>query len=342
MQSGLEVKRVLIIRFRRIGDSVLAVCLCKSLKKTFPGVKIDFVLNENIAPLYSGHPDIDRIITFSDEENHHFRSYVSRVWKVMHDTHYDVIVDMRSTIKTLFFSAFSLRTPFRIGVRKKYNMFLNYRVDNLSDPLKDMVQRDLMLLKPLEKIAHIQYDPSFDLYVSEEESARYGDYMKSQGIDLMKPIVLVAAVTRIPGKGWSLERMKTVIKKMIDSYHPQIIFNYSGEREKALCFELYEMLERDPHIFIDIEANTLSELRALISFCSFFFGNEGGPRHISHAFNIPSYAIYPPGVPKRLWLPGDNLRFQGISPSDIMSDNSKMTKEEELDLLTVEIGRAHV
>ena len=337
MQPDVDVKRVLLIRFRRVGDSVLAVCVCKSLKKTFPGVKIDFVLNENIADLYEGHPDIDRIIRFSNEENHSFRKYILYVWRIMHENHYDVIIDMRSTIKTLFFSMFSLSTPFRIGVRKKYGLFFyNYRVENRKNPLHSMVERDLMLLKPLEKIAQVQYNTSFDLYVSEEEKEAYRDYMQHHGIDFTKPVVLVAAATRIQGKGWSLERMRMVIQRMIDHYQPQIIFNYAGEREKAICVELYEMLGQDRHIFIDIEANSLLELRALVSLCDFFFGNEGGPRHIAQALNVPSFAIYPPGVPKKLWLPGNNDRFQGLSPDDMMPDNGKIIKEERFDLLTVD------
>lgn len=48
------IKRILIIRFRQIGDSILAVALCSTLKKSFPDAEIHFVLNKNIAPLYEG------------------------------------------------------------------------------------------------------------------------------------------------------------------------------------------------------------------------------------------------------------------------------------------------
>ena len=63
------IKRILIIRFRQIGDSILAIALCSTLKKSFPDAEIHFVLNKNIAPLYEGHPDIDKVITFDKNEN---------------------------------------------------------------------------------------------------------------------------------------------------------------------------------------------------------------------------------------------------------------------------------
>ena len=67
----MEIKHILVIRFRRVGDSVLATALCRSLRQSFPQAQIDYVLNENIASLYENHPDIDRVIPFNDRENHH-------------------------------------------------------------------------------------------------------------------------------------------------------------------------------------------------------------------------------------------------------------------------------
>ena len=160
------IKKILIIRFRQIGDSILAVALCSTLKKSFPDAEIHFVLNKNIASLYEGHPDIDKVITFDKNENKPFTAYIKKVWQVTHQNKYDVIIDMRSTIRTLFFSLFSLKTPFRIGRIKGYTRFLlNYRTDTYSNSLTtDMVERNLLLAAPLEKIKPIQYTKEFRLY----------------------------------------------------------------------------------------------------------------------------------------------------------------------------------
>ena len=142
--------------------------------------------------------------------------------------------------------------------------------------------------------------------------------------------------TRIEGQGWDMLRMEAILRRMIDTYHPQIIFNYSGHRELEICLALYERMDYDPHIFPEIEATTLRELRALTSLCHFFFGNEGGPRHIAQAIDVPAYAIYPPGVSKRLWLPGSSPRFRGISPDDIAPPSPEATRAERFDLITVD------
>ena len=61
---ALEVKHILVIRFRRVGDSVLSMALCHGLRQTFPAAQIDFVVNEGIHTLYEHHPDVDRCVVF--------------------------------------------------------------------------------------------------------------------------------------------------------------------------------------------------------------------------------------------------------------------------------------
>ena len=104
LKNKEEIRKVLIIRYRRVGDSILALSLCHTLRQNFPEAEIDYVLDENIAPLYWNHPDIDNLILFSHKEKHSLLKYLRKVWKVTHAKHYDVIIDLRSTIQTLWFS----------------------------------------------------------------------------------------------------------------------------------------------------------------------------------------------------------------------------------------------
>ena len=90
-----------------------------------------------------------------------------------HQNKYDVIIDMRSTIRTLF-SLFFIKNPFRIGRIKGYTrLLLNYRTDTYSNSLTtDMVKRNLLLAAPLEKIKPIQYTKEFRLYLTDQGEKR--------------------------------------------------------------------------------------------------------------------------------------------------------------------------
>lgn len=334
----MDVKKILVIRFRRVGDAILTLSLCTSLRKTFPDAQIDYVLNTGIAPLFVDHPDIDNVITFSDSENASLFRYLVKVWRLMRSNRYDVIIDVRSTVRTLVFSLFSLFSPYRIGTRKRYNFVLhNYRINNRLDKTSDVISHLLMLLSPLEREKKVEYCSEFKLYMRDDEAASYREYMTRQGVDFSRPVVLASVAARLIHKIWNKERMTEVLQKMIEKYQVQIVLNYA-RNEQNYVEELYESMADKKNVYINIEADSIRALAALLVNCDFFFGNEGGARHMAQALDVPSFAIYPPGIPKAMWLPGDGRRHRGICPDDVLPNKEQgaMTYKEQFELITVD------
>ena len=336
--NAKPVNKIIVLRFRRVGDAVLTTAVCSSLRKTFPDANIDYVLNAEIAPLFENHPDIDRIISFTKEEMSHWNTYLKKVRQIMKSGKYDLIVDTRATVKTLWFSLFSLQTPYRLGWKKAYNRFLhNYRTP--EPECGDMVSHLLSLLHPLEKFINVSRNPGFTVYVTSEEQATFRGKMENAGVDFTKPVITCAVATRIPDKVWDGEKMRRILERIIERYDVQLIFNFSGKEEETLAVQLHNRMNNHPRVFTNVKAGNLRELASMISLSDFFFGNEGGPRHISQALGIPSFAVYPPSVSKAIWLPGTDERFQGIEPADISEEKAKdpnLSFASKFELLTVD------
>lgn len=319
-----KINKILIIRFRQMGDAILTTALCSTMKRSFPDAEIHLVLNAGLVPALEGHPDIDRIIPFRKEDNKPFGAYLKKVWKVVHDERYDVIVDMRATVRTLLFSLFSLHTPYRIGRKKGYAGFLlNHQVDVYDKKLKgDMVQRNLLYATFLEKEAPIQYTKDFKLYLKKGEKEEFRRYMEQEGIDFTRPVMLVGVTTKLPHKKWEEGMMKQVIQRILERYkNLQLIFNYAPGAEEADARRMFEALGRPTAVKIEVQARSLRQLMALCSNCSFYFGNEGGARHMVQALGIPSYSIYSPKVNKSIWLPSNEVLAEGICPNDVQPSN---------------------
>lgn len=313
--------KVLIVRFRRVGDAVLTSSLCTTLKQSNPNIIIHYVLDEPIGCLFENHPDIDRVITFSAVEKHTLFKYIRKVWSLVRREKYDVIIDTRSTVNTLLFSLFSLNSKYRIGLKKSYTKFiLNHRFD--IERTTGYIENFQRLLSPLNREFIVADNRNFRLVCTDADKMQFRHRMISHGIDFQKPVICCAVATRIIHKRWPIQKMKTALQFLIFEYDAQLVFNYSGEEETAYAYELYREMNYDSHIFIDIKAENIKELVEMISNCNFFFGNEGGPRHISQALNIPSFAIFPPGIPKSVWLPERSVLFGGIEPADIDKDVS--------------------
>lgn len=135
---------------------------------------------------------------------------------------------------------------------------------------------------------------------------------------------------------WDKEKIKLILRRLIDKYQAQIVFNIV-DTEKELALQIHRSLDYDKHVFITSKADSLPALCVLMANCDFFFGNEGGPRHISQALGIPSYAIFPPNVSKNVWLPRSQTACWGISPDDFdVECKGNMSRSAQYDLIDVD------
>lgn len=331
--------KILVVRFRQMGDAILTTVVLNSLKKSFPGCSIDFVLNDKICPLFEGHPSINKLIPFSEEERHSFFKYIKKVWHIVHVTHYDVIIDMRSTMNTMLFALLSPSTKYRIGLNKGYcKLAFNYLIErNHSD--QSMIAHNLSMLKPLEKEGKLIFDEHFTLHITKEEQKAYDQYLLSQGIDLNKAVLLVGCTAKLDYKAWNEDRMVGVLHKFIETYpNVQVIFNYAPDKEKENAYRIYDKLGKPQQVHIEVEAKSQRELVALANRTTMYFGNEGGGRHIVHACGKPSYVILAPSTTKIEWLPQNGIPTDGIAYTDIVGnqDVSALDRQAKYNLITQE------
>lgn len=334
---------ILVIRFRQMGDAILATPLLSTLRANFPDAQIDFVLNERIAPLFEGHPAISRIITFTDTERHAFLTYIKKVWHTVHQTRYDAIIDMRSTANTMLFALFSLRTRWRIGISKPYTWgIFNHRYPGCADD-ESMISHNLRLAEALLE-ERKEEERNISLSISEEEKLRFRSYMQQQGIDFSRPVLLVGVTAKLESKTWPENRMTAVLRRFIDAFPQwQLIFNYAPGREADNARRIYDHLSdhaatsQSLPVYLSIEAKSPRELAAMAANCTAYFGNEGGARHIVHAMGRPSLVVCSPSASKVTWLPQDtDIPAIGISATDIRPDACRLTPQQQYDLITVD------
>lgn len=315
-----KLKNILVIRFRQMGDAILATPLLNTLHRSFPDAEIHFVLNERIAPLFEGHPAISRIITFSDDERHHTLTYLKKVWRTVHQTHYDAIIDMRSTLNTLPFTLFSLGSKWRIGIRKPYTLGIcNYRIEGCEDA-ESMITHNLKLAAPLKPTVT---DRNLTLSITDKEKMDFRAYMQQEGIDFSRPVMLVGVTAKLESKTWAEDRMTETLRRLLDSCPQlQLIFNYAPGREAENARRIYEHLGSHQNIFLQIQARSPRELAAMAANCTAYFGNEGGGRHIVHAMGKPSLVICSPIASRITWLPQDtDVLAWGIDATDASVEN---------------------
>ena len=330
--------RILIVRIRQMGDTILSTPLFNTLRKSFPDAVIDLVVNERIAKLMEGHPALNHVFPLTAEDHRNALAYLRRAWTIASKGHYDVVMDMRSTMNTLPFSIFA-HAKLRIGLRKPYTKWVfNRFVPNCGSG--DMVAHNLLYAEALKQYGTIIPDHRVTLHISEEEQQSFDSYLKKEGVKSDRPLVVVGVTAKLDFKRWDETAMTHLVNRFSNRYpEAQLVFNYAPGEEEAHARKICSQLEHPERVLIDIQARSPRELYALACRSTFFFGNEGGARHIFHAAGVPSFVICAPGSHKSTWLPKDEVPTEGIEPSDLADAQTlaQMDDASQYALLTEDI-----
>lgn len=334
---------ILVIRFKRIGDAILTLPLCHSLKLTFPNATVDYVLYEEVAHLFYDHPYIDNVITIKKDEQKNIFKYFKKVYKITRKK-YDVIIDVMSTPKSEFFCLFSMGSPLRIGRYKKKRGFTYTHKTKETESLNKIDKFLKQLLSPIKEAGFdlkISYD--FKFSSSTEEKENYKNLMLNAGVDFSKSVVAFSIYSRVEHKIYPIEKMKEVVKYLIDKYDSQIIFFFSPDQKESIQ-NIHKELGNNKNIFSSIETPTIKDLVPFLENCDFYIGNEGGARHLAQGIGIPSLAIFSPSSELKEWLPFPDEKNMGLSPYTSLKDLnisikefSKMTTQEQFNLISVKM-----
>ena len=334
---------ILVIRFQRIGDAILSLPICNSLKLTFPNATVDYVLYEEAAHLFYDHPYIDNVITIKNDERKNIFKYLKKVREIT-KKRYDIIIDIMSTPKSELFSLFSLKTPLRIGRYKKKRGFSYTHRMKESDSLNKVDKFLKQLLPPISEAGFdLKISHDFSFSSSPEEKEKYKKTMLEAGVDFSKKVIAFSIFSRVQHKIYPIEKMKEVVKYLIDKYDAQVIFFYSADQKKDIQ-NIHKELRDNKSIFSNIETPTIKDLVPFLENCDYFIGNEGGARHLAQGVGIPSLAIFNPNAELKEWLPFPNSNNVGLSPYTILGylkiseeKFNTMTFKEKFNLITVEI-----
>ncbi len=107
--------RVLVIRYERIGDMIMATSLIRNIAMALPARKVDVLATPTTAPVLEGNPYVGRVLML---DRRSFSSYWATM-KRLRRSRYTVMVDGRINNPPIFTSTpllmFAGRAPFRVG-----------------------------------------------------------------------------------------------------------------------------------------------------------------------------------------------------------------------------------
>lgn len=320
-QQMSSPKKILVIRLKQIGDALLSLPVCNSLRKTYPEAQIDYLVYQHIAPILEQQTAIDQLQVVTPSERNNKWLYFKKA-QALRAQKYDLVVDLINVPISALITAFS-GAQHTIGFDKKRWRAKLYKSTVPHRQRGDTVSKKLDILQGLQDPPII--DREWQLPVAQADRDRVKNLLEDRGVDLSKTLVFVAASSRRTDKLWPSQYMVTALNHLREQHNAQILFNWVPGPEAELVAELAGQIEQQNGVFADVDI-PLRDLPTAISLCDFLFGNDGGPNHMAIGTGVPSLAIFAPFHNKESWLPPDKPKHQGVDILDALQiDHQRYT-----------------
>jgi len=282
--NNSEIKKILCIKPRGIGDIILSTIVLENLKTAFPHSEIHYLTEEFVKPAIDGIPLINKILTFKKSD------FILNTIRKVRKEKYDLVFDLWSNPKTAQITFFS-------GI--KHRVGFNYRGRSYAYNIKvksgrgehHSAEHNLELLKELNiEIKSKKIFASVDTVKND-----WAKNIISENFVLKKKIIGI-----IPSGGWESKRCDAdkwieICKELNSNLNVELLILWGPGDEldaQIISNGLREVSFLSPK-------TSVKEMSALINNCSLVIANDSGPMHIAAALGIPTLGLFGPTDPKK-------------------------------------------
>jgi heptosyltransferase-1 len=283
--------RILIVRTSALGDVVHALPVLTALRRHLPGARIGWVVEEGMAPVLAGHPDLDELLVvrlrrwrrLSARGLRELGGFLSALDRFSPE----VVLDLMGNHKAGAIAALTLADR-RIGAARRWRREPSSAVW-ISQPVAPRgthaVDRMLSLLDALGLPPEPADFGSDKLFREEPAAARAG----------AEPFILLH-----PGAGWGNKRYppawwgKAAQLIRARSGLPTRVAAAPGEEALAAAVEA-----AGAGAAVAVPAPDLAALAGWIRRARLMLGGDTGPTHLAHALGTPVLMLMGPTDPAR-------------------------------------------
>ncbi|MFH1703914.1 MAG: putative lipopolysaccharide heptosyltransferase III [Nitrospirota bacterium] len=313
-----NVKKILVIKLRHIGDVLLAVPVFRALRENFHDAYIAALVNSGTEDVLSGNPLIDEIFIFNRniKKMNTAMRYIKEFsfLKQIRMKGFDMTVDLTSGDRSAIVSLLS-GAQYRIAYSPKKEGLLAKRYFYTHLAKKQAGQH--MVLQNLEVVRQFGIDTKheqLDFFIPEDARMFVKRVFEKSGLTGNDTVVHVHPTSRWLFKCWKDKYMAEVIRWLIDKGSKVIVTSSPEKHEMEKAKNILSLVdELTPPLIhplvrggiggvIDLcGKTTIKQLAAVADASDIFIGVDSAPMHIAAAVGTPVIAIFGAGV--KSWRP---------------------------------------
>jgi len=296
-----DVRRLLVIKLRAIGDIIQSTVVTGNLRRAFPEAAIHFLTEPPGKEILKGNPHVDGVIVY----DRRIMDGLDLIREIRRG-HYDTVIDLFGNPRTALVTRLSGATR-RVGFRFRGR---TYAYNIVAEPRGDRVHNTQFNLDALEALGIAIVDRSL-YFQFDDDDARFVDAFLPSGTGAPRFLVCINSGGGWYTKRWGLDRFATLADRIAGEWDARIVLAWGpGQRE-----EVEEIRRRMRADAIVPPPTTLRQLGALLTRCAVVITNDSGPMHIAAAVGTPVLGIYGPTDPRLQGPYGDRhvvIRNEGL------------------------------
>ena len=293
--------RILLLKFRNIGDVVLISPLISNLKAYYKEAQIDVAVNRNTESMVTLNPNLHKVIIY--ERVLLKKSFLLiRIWKELKfffsfkKENYDIVINLTEGDRGSIISGFT-RAPVRIGYKNKNRFFKDiYTHDLPNKKLRHTVETNIDSLRELDIPIK---QKRVEIFWSKDD-----EKLVKQKLINLKKFIHIHPVSRWLFKCIADNTMAQIIDFCELELGLKVVITASPEK-----FEL-DKVEKILNYCKSSPVNlagkfNLNQIAALNNISKLFIGIDTAIMHVSASNNIPVFAFFGPSGSDH-WGPWDN------------------------------------
>lgn len=279
-----SIQRVLLVRLRSIGDTVLATPSLFALKRFLPHATVDILLEDWVAPVLEGHPHVDRVITVEKGST----ASRARVARQLRSNRYDVVYNLHGgTTATLLTRATGAK--YRVGLET----YQYARLHNLLSPSPASVWAREKTHSVEQQLALLGWTgipvsdlPKTHLAVTARAAATISGRIQMAGL-LNRPFVVLHPAAAFATKQWSAENFARVAHELAAQDLSVVVITTPAQTDTV-----EKIQHRSSVPVASMSDLSLPEVTALLARARLFVGNDSGIAHMAAAVETPVVVIF--------------------------------------------------
>jgi heptosyltransferase-2 len=297
----MKPKRILVVKNRAIGDTVLLTGPLRILRKHYPNHQIHVLVRAPAGQLLEGLPYVDRVISAKEPKGKVDRlAYWMRLIRRLREQKYDFCLNFHASFRSSIMAKF-LRTEICVANHHELegrNWFSDLEVPGRG-VVKPVIDRDLDLLRALGISATVG-EAMPEIVLSEAEKRDAGKYFNN----IQKSRIFLGIGGSRETKRWIPERYIELMQKLVSVKDVDFVMTTINS-DKRWLEQFYSCLGKEPELakrVLRLENLTLREVAKVMSQCSTYIGNDSGLKHVAVALGLSSFTFFGPEAPLE-WHP---------------------------------------